>query len=66
MRVTVDDDVCGGHGVCVALCPAVFAIDDAEGFAHVLVDAVADEDRGAVREAEMRCPSRAISVQEHS
>ena len=61
MRVSVDDDVCAGHGVCTVLCPDVFVLEDA-GYARVAVEEVPAEHETAVREAEMRCPTRAIQV----
>ena len=61
MRVSVDDDVCGGHGVCTVLCPEVFVLEDA-GYARATVEEVPDEHEAAVREAEVRCPTRAIRV----
>ena len=64
MKVTVDDDVCGGHGVCASLCPAVFEIDDDYGFATVVVDLVPEQAEESVREAALRCPSHAIEVTE--
>lgn len=62
MRVAVDDDLCGGHGVCVGLCPSVFAIDDDEGFARVIVDVVPAGEEAAVHDAVARCPARAIEI----
>ena len=61
MKVHVDDDVCGGHGVCAALCPQVFEIS-ADGFAVVLVDEVPEAHEAAVREAVEDCPSGAITL----
>ncbi|MYH95558.1 MAG: ferredoxin [Acidimicrobiia bacterium] len=61
MRVSVDDDVCGGHGVCTVLCPEVFVLEDA-GYARAAVEEVPDKHEAAVREAEVRCPTRAIRV----
>ena len=61
MRVTVDDDVCAGHGVCTVICPEVFVLEDA-GYARAVVEEVPAGHEAAVREAEMRCPTRAISV----
>ena len=57
----MDDDVCGGHGVCTVLCPEVFVLEDA-GYARAVVEEVPAEHKAAVREAETRCPTRAISV----
>ena len=61
MRVAVDDDVCGGHGVCTMLCPEVFVLEDA-GYARATVGEVPAEQEPAVREAQVRCPTRAIRV----
>jgi ferredoxin len=63
VRVAVDEDVCGGHGVCWSLCPAVFDLTD-DGFAVVQVDRVPAEHEVAVRRAATRCPTRAITVDE--
>ena len=62
MKVAVDDDLCGGHGVCVGLCQSVFAIDDDEGFARVIVDEVPGDAESAVRDAVARCPAHAIHI----
>lgn len=62
MRVSVDDDLCGGHGVCTVLCPDVFVLVDA-GYAKTVVKDVPAEHEAAVREAQIRCPTRAISVE---
>jgi ferredoxin len=61
MNVTVDDDRCGGHGVCVSICPEVFALTD-DGYARVLVSEVPPEHEEAVRTAVKRCPERAITA----
>ena len=61
MKVSVDDDACGGHGVCTVLCPEVFVLEDA-GYARAATDEVSAEHEAAVREAELRCPTRAISI----
>ncbi|MUL66417.1 ferredoxin [Mycobacterium sp. CBMA 234] len=61
MRVTVDDDACGGHGVCVGLCPEVFALGDG-GYAHAVATDIRAEFEGLVAEAVSQCPERAIHV----
>ena len=61
MRVSVDDELCAGHGVCTALCPEVFVIDDA-GYARALLDEVPSEHRASAREAAIRCPTGAIRI----
>ena len=62
MRVFVDDDKCGGHGVCCALCPEVFALTD-DGYAEVLVPDVPAEHEDDVRAAVNQCPTQAISIE---
>ena len=61
MKVHVDSSVCAGFGVCVGLCPEVFALHD-DGYAIVLVDQVSPEHEDAVRQAVSHCPARAISL----
>ncbi len=61
MRVTVDDDRCGGHGVCFGLCPEVFDLSD-DGYAVVKVDEVPPEHQEAVRKAATQCPTYAITI----
>ncbi|MDF3341606.1 ferredoxin [Mycolicibacterium septicum] len=61
MKVRVDDDRCGGHGVCVAVCPDVFALTD-DGYAEALVDEVPAELVTAVREAVAGCPEHAVTL----
>ena len=61
MRVSVDDDVCAGHGVCTVLCPEIFVLEDA-GYARAVTEEVPPELEGSAREAAMRCPTQAIRV----
>ena len=61
MRVSVDDDACGGHGVCVGLCPDVFGLTES-GFAEATSTDVPAELQDAVAEAVASCPERAITV----
>lgn len=61
MKVHVDANVCAGFGVCVGLCPEVFALHD-DGYAIVLVDEVPPEHEDPVRLAVSHCPARAISL----
>ena len=61
MKVSVDADVCGGHGVCVSLCPEVFTLTD-DGYAVVQVAEVPVEFEDAVRAAVNQCPTRAITA----
>lgn len=63
MKVELDADVCGGHGVCVELCPDVFALTDA-GYGVVLVDAVPSGLVDLVQMAVAQCPTRALTITE--
>ncbi|MET8651164.1 MULTISPECIES: ferredoxin [Nocardia] len=59
MKVSIDDERCRGHGICMVLCDEVFAIND-DGYAEVLVDEIPAEHEDKVREAVQNCPERAI------
>ena len=59
MRVTVDEDRCAGHGMCLTLCPEVFDLGD-DGWAVATPDEVPTASESAVREAIANCPERAI------
>jgi ferredoxin len=59
MKVTVDEDNCRGHGMCLTFCPEVFEITD-DGWAVAAPGEVPAELEGAVREAIDNCPERAI------
>ena len=61
MKVRIVKEECISCGACTGICPAVFAIDDAE--AYVLTEQVPPEEEGAVREAAQGCPSEAIVVE---
>jgi ferredoxin len=61
VKVTIDDDLCRGHGVCCSLCPEVFTLTD-DGYAEVLVPTVPPDLEDAARSAASRCPERAITV----
>ena len=59
MRVSVDEDRCAGHGMCLTLCPEVFELND-EGWAVAGPENVPAEFEAATREAIDNCPERAI------
>ncbi len=60
MRVSVDDQRCRGHGVCVTLCPEVFSLTD-DGYAVAMEADVPSGSEAAVDEAIDCCPEQAIS-----
>jgi ferredoxin len=61
MKVHVNPQVCAGFGVCLGLCPEVFALHE-DGYAVVRVSDVPPELEDAVRRAVSQCPSGAISL----
>ena len=60
MRVSVNDGLCRGHGVCVGLCPEVITLTDG-GYAEAIDDEEAPQYEAAVTEAIGACPEHAIS-----
>jgi ferredoxin len=58
MRIDVDRDVCQGNGVCVAIAPEYFDLDE-EGTVHLLVGDV-PADSGIVATAVDSCPVQAL------
>jgi ferredoxin len=61
MKITVDDDRCAGHGMCLTLCPEMFALND-DGYAESRMTDVPVEFQAAVREAIECCPEHAITA----
>ncbi|MCV7253269.1 MULTISPECIES: ferredoxin [Mycobacteriaceae] len=59
MRVTVDDEACAGHGICVGLCPEVFTLTGT-GYAEAIRTEVPTRVEDAVAEAVSQCPEHAI------
>lgn len=59
MRVTVNEDRCRGHGMCLTMCPEIFSLSD-DGYAVADPEQVPDELRESAREAVENCPERAI------
>ena len=61
MTISVDRDLCQGHGVCVSEAPAVFALG--EDRQVVILDADPPEDQApAVKAAVKYCPTHALSL----
>ena len=75
MRAKVDRDACGGTGLCVEICPAVFA-QDPDYIAYVkengtrvvgAVGAVVPEgETESTREAVEACPTGAITAEDET
>ena len=63
MRVSIDMDLCQGHGVCVTEAPRVFQLDE-DGVVMLLLEEPPEELRGGVADALRYCPTGAISLTE--
>jgi ferredoxin len=67
MRVVVDLDLCGGHGVCQREAPEIFRVVDRPGdYAHVevILERPPEELRAQAEGAERYCPNRVITIAE--
>jgi ferredoxin len=63
MRVTVDLDLCQGHGVCESEAPTVFELAKHEKVT-ILNDSPPDEVRPGVEAAVRYCPTSALHIVE--
>jgi ferredoxin len=63
MKLVHDAELCEAHGVCTAVDPDRFELDDTD---HLIVHEieVAPEDLATVRQAVESCPRQALSLQE--
>lgn len=61
MKITVDHELCQGHGQCAEVANDLFEIRD-DGVAHQLRDAVSADEIGRAGQAALRCPADAISL----
>ncbi len=64
-RLSLDLDLCQGHGVCVNEAPELFVLDPAESKARVLVHEVSTELRVKAESAVRFCPTRALKLEEN-
>lgn len=65
MRVVIDLDLCGGHGVCQSEAPEIFRVVDQVGdYAHVevLLEQPPAKLRAKALAAERQCPNRVITI----
>lgn len=61
MRISVDADLCQGHGVCESEAPAVFRVGD-DRQVEVLDPSPSDDQRAAVKAAVKYCPTHALTL----
>ena len=67
MRIVVDLDLCGGHGVCEGAAPEIFRVsDEVDGYAHVevLLERPPEALRAKAEAACRQCPNRVIRIVE--
>jgi ferredoxin len=64
MKVTIDHNLCTGHGMCYGNAPDVF-VDDEQGYGQVAAgEVVVDELAESARYGASSCPERAITIAE--
>ncbi|WP_040794845.1 ferredoxin [Nocardia higoensis] len=61
MKLIADRNRCEGHGMCEALAPELFHVDD-DGIVTLTSDTVAEADREIVELAVDSCPVQALSL----
>ncbi|MFC4001981.1 ferredoxin [Prauserella oleivorans] len=62
MRIVVDYDLCEANGICEAVAPDVFELDDDENLN--VKTGVDEENVGRVRQAVASCPKVALALDE--
>ncbi|TIC83891.1 ferredoxin [Nocardioides sp. GY 10113] len=62
MKIKVDFDLCESNGLCEAMAPDVFELDD-DDLLHVHTDETTPENLDAVKQAVAACPRAAISLE---
>jgi ferredoxin len=63
MKVIVDELRCDAHGLCAAVCPEVFALDDDDDVVRLINDQPDEILRESVAQAEQQCPKAAIKIE---
>jgi ferredoxin len=63
MKVTVDESLCDGHGLCVAACPEVFSLGDEDDLVTILIEDPEESLRDEITEAVARCPKTALTLE---
>ncbi|MBO1752520.1 ferredoxin [Actinotalea sp. BY-33] len=61
MEVRIDTAACVGHGVCEALAPHIFEVDDQDK-ARLVAETLEEADRGDLENAVNQCPEQALRL----
>ena len=61
MEIRIDAGACAGHGVCEALAPHIFEVDD-DGNVHVIAETLDEADRPDLENAVRQCPEQALRL----
>jgi len=64
MKVKVDQLKCESNAVCVRLCPQIFRLQPGSNKAKVIQSLIPDKLKQKCREAMIKCPTGAISIEE--
>jgi ferredoxin len=62
MKAYVDKDLCIGCENCTLVCPGVFSMDE-EGKSEPITDELSPNLEECAKEAEVKCPAGAITVE---
>lgn len=63
MKIVLDRDKCDGHGMCEAMAPEYFELDD-DDVLTVLNDSPEESERATVFAAVQSCPALALTLQD--
>ena len=63
MKVVVDTDRCGGHGLCEAIAPAYFEVGS-DGLSQVLRPEIDPDDLVDIEDAVASCPTEALRIED--
>jgi ferredoxin len=63
MKVILDELRCDAHGVCVAACPEVFALEDTDDIVRILIEEPDESLREKLDKAALACPKAAIKIE---
>lgn len=62
MKVTVDQDICQGHGRCYSLAPELFEPDEIGNGVELADGNVPSEHEALAKRAAANCPERAVII----